>query len=46
MIDLRCGDCNIEMQKIDSRSVDLVLTDPTYNLGLFMQKIETYLQAM
>lgn len=46
MIDLRCGDCNIEMQKIDSRSVDLVLTDPPYNLGLFMQKRETNLQAM
>lgn len=46
MIDLRCGDCNIEMKKIDSHSVDLVLTDPPYNLGLFMQKRETNLQAM
>lgn len=46
MIDLRCGDCNIEMQNIESHSVDLVLTDPPYNLGLFMQKRETNLQAM
>ena len=46
MIDLRCGDCNIEMSNIESNSVDLVLTDPPYNLGLFMQKRETNLKAM
>ena len=46
MIDLRCGDCNIEMGNIESNSVDLVLTDPPYNLGLFMQKRETNLKAM
>ena len=46
MIDLRCGDCNIEMSQLPSESVDLVLTDPPYNLGLFMQKRETNLKAM
>lgn len=46
MINLRCGDCNVEMEQIDSDSVDLVLTDPPYNLGLFMQKRETNLKAM
>lgn len=46
MVDLRCGDCNIEMNNIGSETVDLVLTDPPYNLGLFMQKRETNLKAM
>lgn len=46
MIDLRCGDCNIEMETIPRQSIDLVLTDPPYNLGLFMQKRETNLKAM
>ena len=46
MINLRCGDCNVEMEQIDSDSVDLVLTDPPYNLGLIMQKRETNLKAM
>lgn len=46
VIDLKCGDCNIEMDSIESNSIDLVLTDPPYNLGLFMKKRETNLKAM
>ena len=34
------------MNNIGSETVDLVLTDPPYNLGLFMQKRETNLKAM
>ncbi|MDE6473819.1 MAG: site-specific DNA-methyltransferase [Clostridia bacterium] len=46
MIDIRCGECNTEMRNLEKRTVDLVLTDPPYNLGLFMQKRETNLKAM
>ena len=27
------GDCTQELKKLDSDSVDLVLTDPPYNIG-------------
>lgn len=38
--------CMDAMKKIETDSVDLVLTDPPYNLGLFMKKRETNLKAM
>lgn len=34
MIDLRCGDCLEIMKDIPDGSVDLVLTDPPYNIGV------------
>lgn len=34
------------MRDMESKSVDLVLTDPPYNLGLFMQNRATNLKAM
>lgn len=40
------GDCLISLKELDSDSVDLILTDPPYNLGLFMQNRDTNLQAM
>lgn len=38
--------CMDAMKKIESKSIDLVLTDPPYNLGLFMQNRATNLKAM
>ena len=32
------GDCLVSMEGIADGSVDLLLTDPPYNLGLFMQE--------
>ena len=40
------GDCAVEMQKIASDSVDLILTDPPYNLGNFMINRSTNLAKM
>jgi len=34
MIDLRLGDCLVEMKKIPDKSVDLVITSPPYNVGI------------
>lgn len=31
------GDCIDRMQSIPNESIDLLLTDPPYNLGLFMK---------
>lgn len=39
-------DCTIAFDKIPSQSVDLVLTDPPYNLGLFMRDRDTNLKKM
>lgn len=39
-------DCMNAMKKIEDNSIDLVLTDPPYNLGLFMRKRATNLKAM
>ena len=36
------GDCLSILKKIDKNTVDLVLTDPPYNLGLFMKKRSTW----
>lgn len=38
--------CLDAMRDMESESVDLVLTDPPYNLGLFMQNRATNLKAM
>lgn len=40
------GDCSLEMKKIADRSVNLILTDPPYNLGNFMIKRSTNLSKM
>lgn len=40
------GDCLVSMEGIADESVDLLLTDPPYNLGLFMQKRGTNLKSM
>lgn len=34
---LLLGDCLTEMKKIDANSVHLILTDPPYNIGAFME---------
>lgn len=38
--------CMDAMKRIKDNSIDLVLTDPPYNLGLFMQNRATNLKAM
>ena len=38
--------CIEAMKEIEDKSIDLVLTDPPYNLGLFMQNRATNLKAM
>jgi DNA modification methylase/DNA-binding XRE family transcriptional regulator len=40
------GDCIHGMSTIDEDTVNLILTDPPYNLGLFMQDRDTNLGAM
>lgn len=40
------GDCEILMQGIENKSVDLILTDPPFNLGSFMRKRGTNLVQM
>ena len=40
------GDCTEEMKKISDNSVDCIITDPPYNLGLFMHKRGTNLAKM
>lgn len=40
------GDCLLEMHKIENASVDLILTDPPYNLGNFMINRSTNLSKM
>lgn len=40
------NNCMDAMKEIESNSIDLVLTDPPYNLGLFMQNRATNLKAM
>lgn len=39
-------DCLRAMAQMEDHSVDLVLTDPPYNLGLFMKSRATNLKAM
>lgn len=40
------GDCISVMKQLQDNSVDLILTDPPYNLGLFMHKRGTNLKRM
>ena len=40
------GDCLEQMKTLETGSVDLVLTDPPYNLGLFMQSREAGIMRM
>ncbi|MBR4324332.1 MAG: site-specific DNA-methyltransferase [Bacteroidales bacterium] len=40
------GDCVVVMRDFNSRSVDCIITDPPYNLGLFMQNRNTNLIKM
>ena len=37
-IELINGDCLVEMKKIPDKSIDLVLTDPPYGIGIDGQK--------
>lgn len=39
-------DCIEAMKKIEDHSVDLILTDPPYNLGNFMRNRDTNLKKM
>ncbi len=40
------GDCVAKLSTIANESVDLILTDPPYNLGIFMKNRETNLGAL
>lgn len=40
------GDCISKLSLLPSESVDLILTDPPYNLGIFMKNRETNLGAL
>lgn len=39
-------DCIAAMKQIDAESIDLIVTDPPYNLGNFMKKRDTNLKKM
>lgn len=39
-------DCIVSMKKIDKDSIDLIVTDPPYNLGNFMKNRDTNLKKM
>ena len=39
-------DCIAAMQEIDAESIDLIVTDPPYNLGNFMKNRDTNLEKM
>lgn len=43
---LALGDCVKKMREINDHVVNLILTDPPYNLGLFMQERDTNLGAL
>lgn len=43
---LALGDCVDKMHEINDKIIDLILTDPPYNLGLFMKNRETNLGAL
>lgn len=45
-IELRNGDCLEELALIDDQSIDLILTDPPYNLGNFMMSRQAGLHRM
>ena len=39
-------DCNVALKKIQENSIDLIITDPPYNLGNFMKNRDTNLHKM
>jgi len=43
---LKLGECTKVMKQIPDGSVDCIITDPPYNLGLFMHKRNTNLKKM
>ena len=43
---LLCGDCVKEMRILPEKSIDCILTDPPYNIGLFMHERNTNLKKM
>lgn len=45
-INLYNQDCVTIMQEFDNSSIDLIVTDPPYNLGNFMKKRDTNLKQM
>ena len=40
------GNCVDILENIEENSIDMVLTDPPYNLGLFMKNRQTNLKQM
>ena len=46
MIRLYNNDCVEVLKSLESESIDLILTDPPYNLGLFMENRATNLKKM
>lgn len=40
------GDCLDKMKSLPDKSIDLIITDPPYNLGLFMKKRGTNIKGM
>ena len=45
-IKLYNDDCIVAMKKVADKSIDLIVTDPPYNLGNFMKKRDTNLSKM
>lgn len=43
---ISCGECLNKMKEIPDNSIDLIITDPPYNLGLFMKKRGTNIKGM
>ena len=43
---IECNNCINALKEMQNDSLDLILTDPPYNLGLFMKKRATNLKAM
>ena len=43
---LDLGDCLNLIKQLPDKSIDLILTDPPYNLGLFMHKRGTNIKGM
>lgn len=46
MIEIINGECIEELRKLDSSTVDLIITDPPYNIANFMNGRDTNLQKM
>lgn len=40
------GNCNVEMGRVEDGSVDLIITDPPYNIANFMRDRQTNLKRM